>query len=252
MAPAEGSAAASGHRRRIAAIGLAAALAGCAPGGDFGRPGPSVVNDTILPTAGAALATVRGEPVSLYRMTDREREMRDLGWAIVMPAHEAQTCDRFLVELRRTRVLPAAAVRIRKDSYVRTLLSIDFRSSTARYARLLEDIEADTQRIEPFFQAAARVDADDVARRRALDAIADVKPVEQRFALARIEENALMIAWARESFEDRLEAYRYALDRLVLETPDRAAARVEQALEAYAAVLASLRPFGAPRGVFKS
>lgn len=231
---------------------LALAAAGCAPSGDFGRPQPSVVNDTLLPTAGAALATIRGEPVSLYRTTDREREMRDLGWAIVMPPHEAQHCDRFLVELRRTRILPASAVRLHKESYVRTLLWTDFRSSTARYARLLEDIEADTQRIEPFFQAAARVDADDRARRLALDVAREVKPVEQRFALARIEENGLMIAWVRDSFADRLDAYRYALDRLMLETPDRASVRIEEALNAYAAVLASLRPFGAPRGVFKS
>ena len=61
-----------------------------------------------------------------------------------------------------------------------------------------------------------------------------------------------MIAWVRDSFEDRLVAYRYALDRLMLETPDRASIEVEAAINAYAAVLGSLRPFGPPRGVFKS
>lgn len=230
----------------------AAALAGCSQAGDFGRQRPSVVNNQILPAAGAALAYAREEPVSAYRMTDREREMRDLGWAIVMPPHEAQSLDRVLVELRRTRILPANAVRFRKEAYVRTLLAIDFRSSTARYARLLEDVLTDTGRIEPFFQAAARVDVDDRARRKALAAVPEVTPAESENALARIEENGLMIAWARDAFSERLVTYRYALDRLMLETPDRASAEVAAAIDAYATVLASLRPLGPSRGVFKT
>lgn len=238
--------------RRLAVLAAAVALAGCSQAGDFGRPQPSVVNDQILPAAGAALAFAREEPFSSFRMTDREREMRDLGWAIVMPPHEEQYRDRVLVELRRTRILPPDAVRFRKEAYVRTLLSIDFRSSTARYARLLEDVLTDTGRIEPFFQAAARVDVDDRARRRALAGVPEVTPDESENALARIEENGLMIAWARESFDERLITYRYALDRLMLETPDRASAEVAAAIDAFAAVLASLRPLGPRHGVFKT
>lgn len=230
----------------------ALALAGCAQTGDFGRPKPNVVNDAILPTAGAALAYARNEPVSAYRLTDDEREMRDLAWAIVTPPLDRQYRDRILAELRRTRILPPERARLDATSYVRTLISIDFRSSAARYARLKEDVVADTSRIEPFFGAASQVAAGDDVREQALDRVPDVAPNERENALARIEENGLMIAWARESFEERLVSYRYALDRLILETPDPSAAEVRAAIGAFAAVLRSLRPLGLPQGVFKS
>lgn len=236
----------------IAVSLIAAGLAGCAQTGDFGRKNPNVVGETILPTAGAALAYARGEPVSLYRQTDDEKEMRDLAWGVVMPPLETQWRHRVLAELRRTRILPADYVRIDRRSYVRNLLGADYRSSVARYRRLKDDVTADMYRIEPFFRSAARVDADDRVRRRALDGVPDVRPDERENALARIEENGLMIAWAKESFEDRLAAYRYALDRLILETPDHASMEAADAIDAYSDVLATLRPLGPGRGVFKS
>ncbi|RXF73037.1 hypothetical protein EK403_12130 [Hansschlegelia zhihuaiae] len=235
-----------------AAALLAAALAGCAQTGDFGRPQPNVVNDALMPATGAALAYARNEPVSSFRLTDEEREMRDLAWAIVTPPLSEQVRGRMLAELRRTRILPAARARLDPASYVRALISIDFRSSAARYARLKEDVRADTYRIEPFFAAASDVAEGDRVRARALTRVPDVTEAERADALARIEENALMIGWVRESFEERLVSYRFALDRLILETPDPYAVEVSRAIDAFAAVLGSLRPLGAPRGVFKS
>jgi hypothetical protein len=235
-----------------AATLLAAALAGCAQTGDFGRPQPNVVNDTLMPAAGAALAYARNEPVSSFRITDDEREMRDLAWAIVTPPLPEQRRDRILAELRRTRILPAERARLDPTSYVGALISIDFRSSAARYARLKEDVLADTYRIEPFFAAASGVAEGDRVRGRALTRVPDVTEPERAAALARIEENGLMIAWVRESFEERLVSYRFALDRLILETPDPSAVEVSRAIDAFAAVLGSLKPLGAPRGVFKS
>jgi hypothetical protein len=235
-----------------AACLLAASAAGCAPPtGDFGRPHQNVIHDAVMPAVGGALARQRGEPVSGYRLTDGEREMRDLAWAIVMPPLDAQWRERSLVELRRTRILPANRVRLSKRSYVEALLATPYRSSVARYDRLLEDVEADNQRIEPFFQSAAKVAVDDRARARAIEHAPEVRQDERANALSRIDENALLIAWVRQSFDERLAAYRYALDRLMLETPDRASIKVAQAIETLARVLASLEPLGLPRGVFK-
>jgi hypothetical protein len=231
---------------------LAGLLAGCARTGDFGRPEPNLVNDALLPAAGAALAYVRDEPVSSFRLTDDEREMRDLAWGVVTPPLARQRRDRLLAELRRTRILPAERARLDTTSYVRALLSERYRSSGARYARLEEDVWADARRVEPFFAAAARVAEGDRVRERALSRVPAVTPAEQADALARIEENGLMIAWTRESFDERLASYRYALDRLILATPDPAAVEVAAAIDALAATLASLRPLGAPDGVFKS
>ena len=236
----------------MAFAALALVLGGCAQTGDFGRPKSNVVDDAILPAAGDALAYARREPVSAYRLTDDEREMRSLAWAIVTPPLEGQRRDRILTELRRTRILPAERARVDATSYVETLIATDFRSSAARYTRLKEDVLADTARIEPFFAAASDVaDGDDV-RGAALGRVPEVSANERANALARIEENGLLIAWARDSFEERLVSYRYALDRLILETPDPMAAEVRGTIGTFAAVLRSLRPLGAPEGVFKS
>lgn len=242
----------SGGLVRLSAALAALALGACAQTGDFGRPRPNVLNDAVYPAAGAALAYYgRGEPVSGYRLTDNEQEMRDLGWGVVMPPLEGQRRDRLLTELRRTRILPADRARLDRASYVRTLVATDFRSSRSRYKKLLDDVVVDTLRIEPFFASASRVARDDKARARALADIPDVTPDERENALARIEENGLMIAWARESFDERLDSYRYALDRLMIETPDPYSAEVAGALDAFAQVLGSLRPLGPARGVFK-
>lgn len=238
-------------RRTAIVLALALGLTGCAQTGDFGRKNPNVVNDRILPAIGAAAAGSRSEPVSLFRGTDNEREMQDLAWAVVMPPLREQYRGRIIAELKRTRILPADRLRLEKENYVRSLLAIDFRSSAARYDRLIDDVTADTGRVEPFFEMAARVDVDDRARRRALDVAPDVTPAEREKALARIEENGLFIAWTRESFEERLIAYRYALDRLMIETPDRKADVALAALDAFEMVLKSLRPLGPQRGVFK-
>jgi hypothetical protein len=244
-----------GKGRSLARLSFAAAavlLSACAQSGDFGRPLPNVVNDAVMPGVGSALAYARHEPVSSYRLTDDEREMRDLAFAIVTPPLSGQRRDRLLAELRRTRILPADRARLDTTSYVKTLIATQFRSSGARYARLKEDVVADTLRIEPFFAAAVRVAGGDRARGRALASIIDVTEAERMEALARIDENGLMIAWTREAFADRLESYRFALDRLILETPDPTAVEVAAAIDAYAAVLASLRPLGADERVVKS
>lgn len=235
-------------------IGLAlslAALGACAQTGDFGRPAPGVINDALLPAAGAVAARGRSEPVSSYRLTDDEVEMRNFAWGVVMPPLPEQRLERTLVELARTRVLPVDRVRVAKESYVQTLIATSYRSSGARYARLNADIEADISRIEPFFASAARVAAGDRARDRAAARVPELRPDERANVDARIDENGLLIAWVRLSFDERVVAYRYALDRLVLETPDPAAVSVEASLSILERVLASLRPIGKPRGVFK-
>jgi hypothetical protein len=234
----------------IAAIALGM-LTGCIPQtGDFGRPKPNVIDDLALPVAGDAAARARGEPASTYRMTDDEIAMRDLAWGVVMPPLDEQWRGRVLAELKRTRVLPVNRLRLDKANYVRTLISIDYSSSRSRYERLIDDVVDDTRRVEPFFRAAAKVAEGDRVRGRALDLMPDVQPDDRGKAEQRIAENGLFIAWVRDSFEERLAAYRYALDRLTLETPDRLALEAGAAIDQFAAVLGSLRPL-APRGVFK-
>src|SRR4051794_9306307 len=86
---------------------LAAALAGCAAEGDFGRRQPSVVTDEILPWTGKRFASLRGEAMSEFMLTDDEKEFRDRAWHFLMPAHLQASFDRVLAEMRRLRLMPA-------------------------------------------------------------------------------------------------------------------------------------------------
>ncbi len=95
-----------GRRRLHCAISLLCLLAtACAAPGDFGRPRPSVWNDTLLPATGSIAARLRDEPASRYGLTDDEAELRDRAWRFLMPAHERQWFERLVAELARTRII---------------------------------------------------------------------------------------------------------------------------------------------------
>ena len=206
------------------------AAACAAPAGDFGRPRANYFNETLLPATGEGLALWRGEPVSDAPLTDEERLLRDLGYAILMPAGDRQDWDRMLTEHVRTRVLPMEKAPLDPGAYSDVLLSTAYRSSTARYSRLMEDCRADTTRAGPFFTAALRVAAMDAAREKAASQMAHVVPLERHAAMARVYENRVLINWVHRRFFDRLAGYKLALDRLVLATPAPAAVETERVI----------------------
>ena len=220
-------------RMRLARLALLIILpltaAACAaPAGDFGRPRANYFNDALLPSYGEGLALWRGEPVSDAPLTDEERQLRDLGYAILMPAGDRQDWDRMLTEHVRTRVLPMEKAPLDPGAYSDVLLSTAYRSSTARYSRLMEDCRTDTTRAGPFFTAALRVAAMDAAREKAASQMAHVVPLERHAAMARVYENRVLINWVHRRFFDRLASYRLALDRLVIATPAPAAVETER------------------------
>jgi hypothetical protein len=221
------------RQARLARLALLLALplfaAACAaPAGDFGRPRANYFNDTIFPAYGEGLALWRGEPVSDAPLTDEERVLRDLGYAILMPAGDRQDWDRMLTEHVRTRVLPIEKAPLDPGAYSDVLISTAYRSSTARYSRLMEDCRTDTTRAGPFFSAALRVAAADGAREKAAAQMFHVVPLERQSAMARVYENRVLINWVHRRFFDRLAGYKLALDRLVLATPAPAAVETER------------------------
>lgn len=228
---------------RIGPIVVFAALVlgagGCAaPPGDFGRPQANVVNDNLLPLAGDALAWKRGEPVSGAPFTDDERKLRDLAYAILMPPDDRQTWERNIAEMRRTRILPEEKSQPNFANYSETLLRTSYRSSTARYSRLMDDIRADAARPGPFFQVAARVAEMDGVRAKAIAGMFYISPPERESASARIVENQMLIDWVQQRFAERYAGYQLALERLVLATPAPAAIETERTLALFAKRLA--------------
>ncbi len=144
--------------------------------GDFDRPQPSTVNDEIMPFAGKLAARHRGEPTSFYRYTDAEQELRNRSWSLLMPTLPQQYFERWVAEMRRTRLMsPAETVPDRAD-YVEHLLSEDYSSSSARYLKLMTDIDANRYQIREFISVANRVAVDDRVRERALEWASNVTP----------------------------------------------------------------------------
>jgi hypothetical protein len=226
----------------VVLVVLALAGGGCAaPVGDFGRPRANVLNDNLFPLAGDTLAWARGEPVSGAPFTDDERKLRDLAYAILMPPDDRQTWERQLAEWRRTRILSEERTQPNFADYSDVLLRTSYRSSTARYARLIEDIRADISRPGPFFAVAARVSEMDEARSKAINNMFHIAPVEREGASARIIENEMVIDMVLRRFGERCAGYQLALDRLVLATPAPAAVEAERTLSLFIKRLAEYR-----------
>lgn len=216
----------------LSCLGLAAlGLGACVQTGDFGRPRPSIWNDASSAT-GSLAARVRGEPVSNFIFTDDEKELRDRAFRFLTPAHERAWFERVVAELARTGILPPAAHPADPAGYHRALMSGPLRSPVSRYRRLSEDAAADNKLIDPFMAIAAKVLGSDVIRMKSLAYVRDLGPDQVENATARVAENRCLIAWVVLATAERANAYRYALERLVIEAPQTEAVPVERSLEA--------------------
>jgi hypothetical protein len=225
---------------RIAAgVALAALLGACAQPGDFGRVQHSVMTDTIRPAAGKAIAeNLRSEPVSDFNLTDREAALRERAWTIVLPPHARDWFGAYLVEGQRTRILPELDDRYDPTAYYKLLRTDAFRSSEARWSRLIEDMRADTTLVRPFCLDARLVRGDDQRRLRAIDGRPDVSPKELQEAYDRVEENGRVVDWVWRMLRFRAESYRIAIDRMMVETPTDRLAEVTQFWQAFVSAIA--------------
>lgn len=208
-------------------------LGGCVETGDFGRPKTSVWNDTVIAGAGRLSAMSRSEATSSALLTDDEQDLRGRAAQFFMPAQERNAFDNYLAYAAAKRVLPPDAMSFDGQSYWSGLASSVDRSPRARYQRLREDIEADRLLLGPFSAVACRVADTDRLRLAALNRISEPGPEVRKDVVARVDENVLIVGWVRTSVDQREAAYRYALERLVVESPDRDAVKTERTLTAF-------------------
>ena len=219
---------------RALVVGAAAALlTGCGETmGDFGRPEPSVLHDSLLPALGKVVADQgRGELVSDFNQTDREKTLRDQAWLLVQPPHLHDWFGDTLVEFQRTRLLPELDSKFNARAYYELLRRDAFISSETRWHRLVSDMNTDAQLVGPFWQQLRGVNADDAARVSALDHRGDLTPAELHNAYARIDENARLADWVWRSMRFRLKSYRLCIDRMLVETPTDQQWAVNQAYD---------------------
>ena len=221
----------AGRRRLASALGIAAAvvLAGCTQG-DFGRMRPSLVRDDMHDWVGRKAAHKDGRRSSVTHLTDDERQLRDLAYPLIAPSYTRGRWDSVLLEYGITRSKHVNWPTDDYRAYGKRLMVRPYRSAAARYSQLIDDMRNDITRIVPFFTVARRVLDIDAKRAKSMAYIADLTARERAEAERRIAENALIVGWVQHSLKGRADAFRYALERIVVATPYPKAVDAERTL----------------------
>ena len=203
-------------------------LGGCA-NGDFGRLKQELVIDDTHAWVGTEAARDAGLKASKYPLTDEERLLRDLAYPLIEPPYDRNKFFSIVNEYGVSHIF-AGYPTYDRTGYTKRLMFTPYRSATARYNQLNTDIRNDVVRVQPFFAVANRVIDLDQKRDKSMAHVTDLKPAERSNATARMAENTLVVEWVQQSLLDRAEAYRHALERLVVATPAPMAVEAERSL----------------------
>jgi hypothetical protein len=211
---------------------LCSAVGACArPLGDFGRPRDSIVHDEAMRAAGKVRAHVFGEPVSAFDLTDQEEEMHDRVWRFLVAPHVTDWFMDTVVELQRTRLARAHDPGFRPDRYFKWLQRQRYESSRVRFRTIADHAKSDADTAPAAFRAICgvlEVDRQRAVASRELHGLAYDKVAERR------AENDMFVAWFTRALRYRYEAYDYALDRLLVETPHEEAMKADAEITALA------------------
>ena len=212
----------------IPILAASAMLGGCGVNTDFGRVRPSMYNDDVHAWMGPVTTREQGDPVWRHGLTDEERRLRDLAYPLIDPPYDRNKWYSFLGELglgSRTWPYPD------RNEYATRLFTQPYRSQTARYNKLMEDIRNDVIRLDPFFEVAYYVTDMDAKRAKALGFVANLTNEEVNNTKFRMAENRNVILWVRGSLEERVASYKVALERMVIAAPSPMAVEAERQLQ---------------------
>ncbi|MGH6727098.1 MAG: hypothetical protein ACREB8_11210 [Pseudolabrys sp.] len=165
--------------------------------------------------------------------------MRDLAYPLIEPPYSRQQWYSVLSEYGVAGADRRAI--FDRTAYASHLMSSHFRSPSARYGKLNDDIRNDITRLPQFFETASRVLDIDRVRQRSLSYVSTRSSSEQRNAERRVNENAAIVSMVRAKLSERLVSYRFALEHLVIETPTPQAADVERTLNRLQDLIARYR-----------
>ena len=217
-------------------IGVTAA--GCS-GGDFGRTRQDFRNDDMHRWIGGEATSSVGLRASQYQLTDNERLLRDLAYPLIEPPHSRPAWKTVFGDYKPMPSPWRQAVAFDRTAYGRILIDEPHRSHASRYAQLMEDVRNDITRFKPFFAVAVRVIELDRKRNAGLAHISELSPRERADAVARMQENSLIVQWVQQCLERRISSYRWGLERLVLQAPDTMAADADRLIGELAAQTAN-------------
>ncbi len=231
----------SGIRRSFPALALflmAAALGGCS-GGDFGRTRQDMRSDDMHRWLGAEATGSVGIKASAFQLTDGERQLRDYAYPLIEAPRSRPAWKSVWGDYKPLPSPWRQAVIFDRTAYGRNLIDEPHRSHASRYAVLIEDVRNDITRFEPFYASAGRVVELDRKRNASLKLVSELSPRERDDAIARMEENALIVQWVQQCLERRISSYRWALERLVIQAPDTIAADADRLIGELAAQTAN-------------
>ena len=211
-------------RRNSFVLAALMLLAGCA-NSDFGEVNSTLVTDGIHNWLGRSSAASHPVPPSAFEYTDDERALRDNAYPLIEPPYDRQQWYSVAGEYGLVRYNIAD-----RRKYFQRLMSDDYRSSAARYSKLIEDVRNDTTRLSQFFETAGRVIDMDQKRLKSLEYVSALSKGEVVNAKRRIRENAHVVDIVHQSLSDRVASYHFALERLVITTPSTQAVDAERLL----------------------
>jgi hypothetical protein len=214
------------------------ALGGCS-GGDFGRTRQDFRNDDMHRWIGAEATSSVGLRPSQFQLTDNERLLRDLAYPLIEPPRSRPAWKSVFGDYQPLPSPWRQAPVFDRTAYGRQLIDEPHRSHSSRYAQLIEDVRDDITRFEPFFAGAGRVLDLDRQRNASLALISELSPRERADAIARMQENTLIVQWVQQCLERRISSYRWALERLVIHAPHNMAADADRLIGELAAQTAN-------------
>ena len=220
----------------LALMACAFALSGCASG-DFGRTRDFGRNDDSHRWVGAEANASRGLAPSQFQLTESERLLRDQAFFFIEPPRSRPAWKSVFGDYQLLKSPWRQDVSFDRTAYGRLLIDEPHRSHMSRYGVLMDDVRNDLTRFDPFFLTAARVNDLDKKRFAAFNLVSGMTPQEREDALARMKENAAIVQWSETCLEQRVASYQWALQRLVIHTPDNTAADADRLIAELAARL---------------
>ena len=176
---------------------------------------------------------------SRFQLTDYERQLRDLAYPLVEPPHSRPAWKSVFGDYEPAAPPWRQSPTFDRSAYGRQLIDEPHRSNASRYAQLIDDVRDDITRFDPFFNTARQVFDLDSKRNASLKFVSDLSPRERADAVARMEENTLIVQWVQQCLEQRIASYRWALEHLVVHAPDGIAADADRLIGHLAALAAN-------------
>src|SRR5580704_11264090 len=217
---------------------LSVALGGCS-GGDLGRTRQDFLSDGMHSWIGGEATGSVGLRPSQFQLTDNERRLRDLAYPLIEPPHSRPAWKSVFGDYKPIPSPWRQTPVFDRTAYGRQLIDEPHRSHSSRYAQLMDDVRDDVTRFDPFFANAIRVLDLDRKRNASMRLVSELSPRERADAIARMEENTLIVQWVTQCLEQRVSSYRWALERLVLQAPDDMAAEADRLIGELAAQTAN-------------